>query len=65
MQPSEPAGLRDDAFIQSSAQFISEGGMPLAWQKEMLKRYLFYFALLQEISAESDRAASSEQLYIL
>lgn len=65
MQPSEPAGLRDEAFISAAAQFISEGGLPLAWQKEMLKRYLFYFALLQEISAESDRAASPEQLYIL
>lgn len=65
MQPSEFAGLRDDAFITSAAQFISEGGMPLAWQKEMLKRYLFYFALLQEISNESLGAASSEQLYIL
>lgn len=65
MQPSEPAGLRDEAFISSAAQFLSEGGMPLAWQKEMLKRYLFYFALLQEIGAEGPSAASSEQLYIL
>jgi hypothetical protein len=65
MQPSEPAGLRDEAFVTSSAQFISEGGMPLAWQKEMLKRYLFYYALAQELSSESIGAASSEQLYIL
>ena len=65
MQPSEPAGLRDEAFISLSAQFLSEGGMPLAWQKEMLKRYLFYFALLQDISAEGQSAGSSEQLYIL
>jgi len=65
MQPSEPAGLRDEAFIPAAAQFISEGGMPIAWQKEMLKRYLFYLALLQEISAQDHRAASTEQLYIL
>lgn len=65
MQPFEPAGLRDDAFIKEAAQFISEGGMPLAWQKEMLKRYLFYFALIQEIGSEGPSAASSEQLYIL
>jgi len=39
--------------------------MPLAWQKEMLKRYLFYFALVQEIYSQDTQAASSEQLYIL
>jgi hypothetical protein len=65
MQPTEPSGLRDDAFISYAAHFVSEGGMPLAWQKEMLKRYLFYFALLQEIGSDGPSAASSEQLYIL
>jgi len=65
MQAFEPAGLRDEVFISLAAQFISEGGMPVAWQKEMLKRYLFYFAFLQEIGAEEKTATSSEQLYIL
>ena len=65
MYQTAPTGLRDEAFISAAAQFISEGCLPLAWQKEMLKRYLFYVALIQEISAEGPSAASTEQLYIL
>jgi len=55
----------DQSFIAYAAQFISEGGMPLEWQKEMLKRYLYYLALVHDIAIEDQRAASSEQLYIL
>lgn len=64
MQPHGPTGIRDEAFISASAQFISEGGMPIEWQKEMLKRYLYYYALFQEMNGERG-PASTEQLYIL
>ena len=65
MQPFEPSGLVDEVFIRYAAQFISEGGMPLEWEKEMLKRYLYYFALVQEIDAHSRSDVGTEQLYIL
>jgi hypothetical protein len=65
MQPSESSGLIDEAFIRYAAQFISEGGMPVEWQKEMLKRYLYYFALVQEINAHARSDVGTEQLYIL
>jgi hypothetical protein len=65
MQPFEPSGLVDEVFIRYAAQFISEGGMPLEWEKEMLKRYLYYFALIQEIDAHARSETAPEQLYIL